>query len=122
MNQYTIYCTKEQALRAYMLGAPLEEEKPYAQIVEVGIAKGEFGQSVGVYKCIPTAEQMCGWLSEKGFDVSHVSSLDMSYFKTFCWYNSKEISDDIRYKTLKEAILASINIALDYLERKEEEV
>lgn len=118
MNQYTIYCTKEQALRAYMLGAPLEEEKPYAQIVEVGIAKGEFGQSVGVYKCIPTAEQMCGWIREKGVNAYACCTICRSYCGNL--YDSVYGYRETKYfDKYEDALLAAIDLALDYLENKE---
>lgn len=42
MNEYTIYCTQEQTLKAIELGASIE----------------------GIF--IPTAEQMLGWLRSQG--------------------------------------------------------
>ena len=132
MENYTIYCTREQALRAYMLGAPLEKEKPYAQIVEVAIAKGEFGQSVGFYKCIPTAEQMCGWLREKGvcIDITANEFCTGRWASALCvkgenapdkdwWYESRTYD---HYASYNEAMSAAIDKAIDYLEKKGGEV
>lgn len=132
MERYTIYCTKEQALRAYKLGAPLKEEKPYAQIVAVGETKGEFGQRVGIYFCIPTAEQMCGWLREKGVCIEITANEDCTgrWASALCvkgenasdkdwWY---DFSTQDYYASYNEAMSAAIDKAIDYLEKKGGEV
>lgn len=109
MNKYTLYCTHEQTKKALGLGAPIErdgyEDRPYVYID-------------GAY-LIPTAEQMIGWLEEKGIQISimfcyKVSSLRWNYDLD----NTNIIlfeHNSIGYPSRKEAVLAAIDASLEHL-------
>lgn len=95
-SDYTILCTQEQTIKAIELGAPIE----------------------GIF--IPTAEQMIGWLEEKGliFNIVKVTGL----FNKASWYGFKIISrrgyteyNVVQHHSRPEATLAAIDAALDYL-------
>lgn len=67
MNQYTIYCTEEQTKKALKLGAPLQEHPFEASIIKAN--EKMFSNLICIndrYYCIPTAEQMIGFILETG--------------------------------------------------------
>lgn len=126
IDEYTIYCTEEQTKKAFMLGAPLITMR-YDEVFESGpvihfdrhkelkhLSKN--GGSQCAY--IPTAEQLIGWIDDQGI------ALDIhTYFKVD---NGKihhyqfTVTDSTRvfngeYSSRKEATLAAIDAALDYL-------
>ena len=122
MQDYTIYCTEEQAKRAYKLGAPIkvtpieDESTPSVTIEENGL----YGLFI-----IPTVEQMCGWLREKGLFVyafpfygdmgeQYIGEVDELIISGLVCMRS------IETETYPQAILAAIDAALDYLEKKGE--
>lgn len=114
MEKYTIYCTEEQTGKALELGAPIEfeaecpvdletlERSPYPDI-----KMGKDGEPILI---IPTAEQMKGWLRSQGFRFRI-----NEYESCSSW----RIKDGWQYQgfcdTPKEATLAAIDAALDYL-------
>lgn len=101
MENYTIYCTAEQTMKALDLGAPIDH-RHYT-------FDNEF------YAILPTAEQMIGWLEEQGIYI-HTEAVANSWR----YY----VTDGIEYirheskPSRKEAILAAIDAALDYLEKE----
>lgn len=114
MNRYTIYCTPEQAKKALELGAPIDNssnnfDSDCSDNIEL--------LSNGLYAIIPTAEEMIGWLEEQGIQIS----LNVSCFNEWdcAVYNTLMLSglvfESNWKKTRKEAILAAIDAALDYL-------
>lgn len=119
MDEYTIPCTKEQIEKALELGAPIKSPN-----VEIGFFEDWEMVICNVmiindnYYYIPTAEEMIGWLeTQEAFD-----SIEIEYCKDYkIWLyricTSKE--DDCTFKSLfpsrKEATLAAIDAALDYL-------
>lgn len=102
MIRYIIYCTESQTLKALELGAPVKYTVT---------GRGRLGDIIytGVNKYSnPTAEQMLGWLEKQGF-----------YFRL----NTNGCSVEIDYNCIlelvntsrKEATLAAIDAALEYL-------
>lgn len=115
ISDYTIYCTLEQTKKALELGAHIErvifttnDAYKYTKINE------------GIY-IIPTAEQMIGWLEEQGIlcDVFPTGDYGNDGFGMRIMIKAKRLnrfeSDAITYSTRKEATLAAIDAALDYL-------
>lgn len=103
MNSYTICCTSEQAKKALELGAPIitceNKRKNTLDIV------------------IPTAEQMIGWLEEQ----DGIISVEIRKYSKWCYQIAiYDASYDISrmFKTRKEATLAAIDVALEYLNNK----
>lgn len=102
MNRYTIYCTQAQAAKALELGAPIEY---YLK---------------GIFK-VPTAEQMTGWLEEQGIFVEVSKSFIADYQSLVHDANTNVFYDEY-FLSHKEAILAAIEAALDYLIKTKEEI
>lgn len=100
LDEFTIYCTKEQTKKALELGAKIENEN--------WCFEGSDMLEYKLYAKIPTAEQMIGWLESKGF-----------YFRL----NTNGCSVEIDYSCIleivntnrKKATLQAIDTALDYL-------
>ena len=118
MDKYTIYCTEEQTKTALELGAP----------INLDYHKDDFENSIKIrnlcYAEVPTAEQMIGWLEEQGILVNvsatflHNNTASYLYIigSNFDDYNYNEVA----YPSRKEATLAAIDAALDYLETDKE--
>lgn len=88
MSKYTISCSKEQVEKALKLGA----EEEYL-----------------------TAEEMCGWLEEQ----EPISDIDVYKYNSFwyyeVWLNKEKPLKSRTNQGRKEATLAAIDAALDYL-------
>lgn len=121
MNTFTIFCTEAQTRRALELGAPINIRcsyngyYPLPFIREIIVEPHHFAE-------VPTAEQMLGWLKTKGFAFGITNYNDGFNDHVFWrvannqdkrWY----ISDD-KLKDPKEAVLAAIDAALNYLKNK----
>lgn len=117
MNRYTIYCTEAQTKKARELGAPVEV-KTIEEAPKEWQGKAYF---TGMATCakLPTAEQMIGWLRTKGFAFNIAEYNDHLNDHIFWrvannqdkeWYKCDENTKD-----LKEATLAAIDAALEYL-------
>lgn len=108
LDEYTIYCTDTQIRKALKLGAEIKLIKVYEGRPEQG------------YNVIVTAEQIIEWLAEQGitFEILMIS-------KKIVYFSLWRIDDksthpivgysDDGYSTRKEATLAGIDAALDYL-------
>lgn len=112
ISDYTIYCTPEQTKKALELGAPIKYT--LERLID------------SCFKpIIPTAEQMISWLEEQGMliDVSFIGTdkPKMQGDKIFIYHvfdlnEWKELIPFSRiYSSRKEATLASIDAALEYL-------
>lgn len=112
MNKYTIYCTKEQTLKALELGAPIKKAV-YADFILYENIEYIVDKENGFVYLIPTAEQMIGWLEEKDITVKIVKC-DTRWFARPCSCKNTDFNRD-GYFSRKEAILAAIDSALDYL-------
>lgn len=125
MNQYTIYCSPEQTINAFELGAPIQ----YASIIDIRLER---------YVCIddecytiPTTDQMIGWLEEtydlhinidyrrNYADDADGNIVDEWYYYCFflsiadnCFYGEDTLDE---YVSREEATLAAIDAALEYL-------
>lgn len=135
MDKYTIYCTEEQTKKALELGAPLHtiifksvSAFKALKIIDSGNLKNNHTlldncQQSGDYcsKLItnPTAEQMIGWLEEKGVTVEIVKCETHWFARTYSHENTN--FNKGRFFSRKGAILASIDSALDYLTKEEGE-
>lgn len=117
MERYTIYCTEDQTLKAERLGAPIKKTW------ESG---GHSDLDKYIYKK-PTAEQMIGWIeSISTIQLQMEKQMVESGTRYRIWVRDecKPFSDIIEmhnYPTRKEATLAAIDAALDYLEKNRNE-
>lgn len=103
MNRYTIYCTETQVKKALELGAPIKT-----------IKKPRY--SIGLIEKV-TSEQMIGWFEEQGvmFNIA-VNPFD-DYKVIITKASSYETIANIKWNhNRKNAIIAGIDAALDYLE------
>lgn len=114
MNKYTIYCTAEQTKKARELGAPIEVKS-----IE-DAAKENYGRAyftgMATYAKFPTAEQMIGWLEEQE-EISDLHIYKMILSWTFELYasNGDGKNEHPLFQSRKEATLAAIDAALEYL-------
>lgn len=110
MEEYKIYCTEEQVKKALELGAPIKHERKNKQsslIIPDG--KGDF-------YVVPTGEEMIGWLEEQDEILTIVIALFEFYWQGFVeTTNYKNAIFKDGYGSRKEATLAAIDAALDYL-------
>lgn len=106
MDKYTIYCTEEQTKKAFELGAPIEVLPNYMEFENFPFVNCKDGNQRPCM--IPTAEQMICWLEEQELN-----------FEGSSYYMSVEIKNGdnigIYSGTRKEATLAAIDVALEYL-------
>lgn len=100
MDDYTIFCTEEQAKKALVLGAPIIKEERFSPV----------NWNSGLIN--PTAEQMIGWLQGQKIGISIKEGLDSWFY--LITENKKDI---VQWEkpTRREATLAAIDAALDYL-------
>lgn len=111
MDNYTIYCTEEQKKKALKLGAPIETYEPTIIHSRAG---GSF--TTPTIETV-TAEELIGWLEEQGLYFSIECIGDYVYE---VWTKDKDKSVIIINScvhTRKEATLAAIDAALDYLKK-----
>lgn len=124
MNRFTIYCTEEQTRKALELGAP----------INVSIMVDILRDNIGIYCFLqggdaywfPTAEQIVGWLESQGIHI------ELEYDLTFDKYDFCILDEDESvakrtmycdyfgfnsFSNLKDATLAAIDTALEYLEQ-----
>lgn len=121
MNRYTIYCTPEQIKRALELGAPIytttvhwyNHPHEYTYWVEVDIQGNHYAAKKH------TAEQMIGWI-ESLPQIHHISVWRKCVRWAYTFYyvqdGSIERCDIESSGNRKEATLAAIDAALEYLE------
>lgn len=111
MDNYTIYCTGEQTKKALELGAPIRVETKQVGGFIMGLSHIE------KHYIRPTAEQMLGWLEE----IMGISTFHINYYPTPEKYGYLIIAKDCvletgwSFNSRKEATLAAIDAALDYL-------
>lgn len=112
MEKYTIYCTLEQMKNALELNAPiLRRYIDNGQKCFYIDLESEFPPYI-----IPTAEQMIGWLEEKGINV--VVEREYEHYIWKLWdgrCNILDMSELVWYDTRDEATLTAIDAALKYL-------
>lgn len=126
MSDYTIYCTEAQTKKALELGAPIftfsesfadgyrtSFRDKYCSIPPIK----EEDYEDDVYADIPTAEQMIGWLRDKDVHVSTPIGWGSSVNAVVTIISTLNIIASLNRKTPKEATLAAIDAALDYLSK-----
>ena len=115
MNKYTIYCTEEQTKKALELGAPIEVHDTFDSydIKESNIFYKDKFIELPDDRLIEriTAEQMLGWLRSKGFRFKIVEHESYVYWQ----YSIDDYFDHNNKPSAKEATLAAIDAALEYL-------
>lgn len=99
MKRYTIYCTEEQAKKALGLGAPI------STTLDDLINRTWFKV---------TAEQMIGWL-EAQKNILEICIKKKSTWRYEIYIEPHTLLENSCYFTRKEASLAAIDKALDYL-------
>lgn len=110
MNSYNLYCTEEQTKKAHNLGAPLRKFTNSDSLTDPHWITCNFGEYY-----TPTAEQMLGWLEEQE-DISEVDIFyDMGWTFNIWDFTLLLVHSDNVYYTRKEATLAAIDAALEYL-------
>ena len=117
MNHYTIYCTEEQTRKALELGAPIVILPNYEEFKGFPFVRCKNGYEYPCQK--PTAEQMIGWLEEE-WCCSFTITKDIVGLYLYVVRDKKKniISKQFRYNFRKEATLAAIDAALDYIKKK----
>lgn len=119
ISDYTIYCTPRQTKKALKLGASL---KTFIHVEpEFSMANGclPYPEEIEMYE-YPTAEQMIGWIEQNTlFECIQVSVDAKPTNWMYANYYGKDncISLD-RFSSRKEATLAAIDAALEYLTNK----
>lgn len=115
MEEFTICCTEEQTRKALELGAPLNScyhNDDFQNTIKIGSLH---------YVEIPTVGQMMGWLRTQGFAFNIAEYNDHFNDHVFWrvannqdkkWYRS-----DDTLKDPKDAVLAAIDAALEYLSK-----
>ena len=123
ISDYTIYCTKEQTKKALELGAPIEKKE-----IQLCDNARFFFWYKGVYYNYTTAEQLIGWLEDqepiKEIAIYRYERLARRYWcydifdkKGYSLLTDEECfpNHGEGYSSRKEATLAAIDAALDYL-------
>lgn len=123
MNQYTIYCTKEQTKKALKLGAPIEKvDTRDKHMIYYGHLCYPRTEADYPY-AIPTAEQMISWLEKQGL----IEGITIGYAEGIDWFFdvnnlSEPFISTLNLNSRKEATLAAIDAALEYLLNNKEQL
>lgn len=116
MNRYTIYCTEEQTKKALELGAPIEQYKA-AYVSELFPYCVEYKDDVRVVTVYPTAEQMIGWLEEQE-NIAEICIKRYGNWRYEIYIEPYHHQEEGGFLSRKEATLAAIDKALEYLSKK----
>ena len=125
ISDYTIYCTEEQIKKAFVeLDAPLKQVFYNVQFDETLKEYHLIRIGCKLYE-IPIAEQMIGWLEEQDIirevNVYRSANYEGWYYsisganKQYISINGHAIASIGKHDSRKEATLAAIDAALDYL-------
>lgn len=117
MEQYTIYCTEKQINKALELGAPIEVDFQFNSKTVIINKKAYI---------VPTAEQMIGWLERQRLVI--IETIRVTHpIDGISWYGyklifpwRKEEYNEIKYNSRREATLAAIDAAFDYISKNNE--
>lgn len=121
MNRYTIHCTEEQTKKALELGAPIyHRENAYISNSTPHFYIGEFGnyQKGFILYFIPSAEEMIGWLEDNGLLIS-ITALNTPDNPIYNYSINRCEESWNTFSSRKEATIAAIDAALEYLENNE---
>lgn len=113
MNEFSIYCTREQTKKALELGAPIYTSPYFEQLkYEMRI----FFVKDGLCYWYPTAEQMISWLEENNIETIIVCKKDGGDYGYTVYHTShRSPLQHFGFSSRKEATLAAIDAALEYL-------
>lgn len=130
MEEYTIYCTEEQTKKALELGAPIERGHEGSRYFNIGVPtffdkNDEICRVKNSVIFIPTAEQVIEWLLNEHDILCDIFPRDGCFgttwfafrFTTLRCKRKKYESNTKDYPSRKEATLAAIDAALDYLSK-----
>lgn len=113
MKKYITYCTETQAKKARELGAPIEV-KSIEKAPKDWQGKAYFTGTATCAK-LPTTEEMTGWL-EDTFDVRIGVIKVFTKYDFYIKYGDKLTVKHVSgYNSRREATLAAIDVALNYL-------
>lgn len=125
MEEYTIYCTEEQIVKALELGAPIIVTSNHSDVANKEYYEVYHYESRTTTAIVlPTAEQMIGWLEEHGFWYINTTYYVVGDY--WCYHGVTNGGHDSigrnisHYNSRKEATLAAIDAALDYLIKMKE--
>lgn len=133
MFRYSIYCTEEQTRKAVGLGVPIKTfSQSFADEYRTSIIYDKYCSippikredcEDEIYADIPTAEQMNRWLESQGIRL-HIFPIYREHdFRVGYKFSCEEIERNMNsniYDCYKEAILAAIDAALEYLENQKQ--
>lgn len=125
IDDYTIHCTETQTKKAFELGASLNtppvihmDNKKNKENHFVHCMKGNPVVESG-YRIVPTGEQMIGWLEDQECikEISVYCDVTGSnwYFDGYKNNGDHAFASRDSYYSRKEATLAAIDAALEYL-------
>lgn len=116
MDRFEIRCTEEQTLKAIKLDAPIlvTPAELYEELPHFNMAID--GENASII--IPTAEQMLGWLEEQE-PIKEVCVLLIGSWEYIISNGSENPLCGFDFNTRKEATIAAIDAALEYLSNKE---
>lgn len=109
ISDYSIYCTLSQTKKALELGAPIEKKE-----IQVCDNAKHFFWYDGFYYNYPTAEQIINWLEDSS-SIENISIDKTEKWQFTIWADQEDPDCASGFDTRKEATLASIDVALDYL-------
>lgn len=122
LQDYTIYCTEAQMKKALELGAPIGKKTiEYSVCPQPGSGYEEYFLEETDELIIPTAEQMVGWL-EDSEEIDEIAPIKTGKNWDYVIYMTSSLPDienlNGTFPTRREALLAAIDAALDYLEKE----
>lgn len=119
MERYTIYCTEKQTRAALALGAPITKVQSNVTLqYHYKTDEHDRISKLPIWLTPPTAEQMIGWLEEQ----EEIGDIVVLEYGMAWWADIYPTLDDYitlkGFNSRKEATLAAIDAALEYLEQK----
>lgn len=119
INEFEIRCTPEQSQNALKLGAPIEQVTGRMEDRPCFFTKEYYEE--GYQDCspyyIPTAEEMIGWLESQDC-IRDVEVVRYSTWRYRVDITNLQSLNNWGFTSRKEATLAAIDAALDYLLNK----
>lgn len=128
MFRYSIFCTEGQTRKAVELGAPIKTfSQSFADEYRTSIMYDKYCSippikredcEDEIYADIPTAEQMINWLESQGISIdlsTHSRGYEWNLWKWFGYNINKIDSNGFTIGPRKDATLAAIDAALEYL-------
>lgn len=113
MDKYKIYCTEEQTEKALELGAPIEVDFQFNSKTAI-INKKAY--------VLPRAEEIIGWLEEQeSFSNICVRKTMGGNHSSACYCNGETLLNKV-FSSRKDATLAAIDVALEYLINNKERI